>query len=545
MNASASPPGKQRAAVYARVSTAEQVDGTSLSTQVERCRAYIESQGWALAGEYVDEGVSGAKASRPALERLLALLRSGGLDVVVVAKLDRLGRSLRNLVTLLGELDDKRLRLVSVTESFDSATPSGRLQRNMLGSFAEYDREQIRERTTSGVIATAREGHWPGGKPPYGWRLVRDGRHTRVELEPSEAEVLRTASEMVGLQGLTMSEAAHQLNAHGWRTREGRPWDRLLLRWALSGPLGGEWRYRRASGSRRNPGEALAVIRGPEIVPAHLRSALERQLAATAKSRRPGSYPYLLSNFESLCGKRYVGAYHPLQGPGYRCRQHDRANLYKEPDCNCRRAPAELVEPLVWDALVRLLADPVKLTSLAEQWLAQTAALTGVESESLEAVERRTARLEANLARLVADYLRQGVPGDTVRLATADVTAEIERLRAYRDRLAAVAQHRATAGERASQLVEVAQEALREATPERRRRVAQLFGLHVKLLAWGECPSCHGSGKATGLGPGRRCQDCLGAKGLPVLRVTGEVDPSVLRPQADATSAPLPFAIDL
>jgi DNA invertase Pin-like site-specific DNA recombinase len=144
MDASAPSPRERRAAVYARVSTAEQVDGTSLMTQIERCRAYVESQGWVLADEFVDEGVSGAKASRPALGQLLRLVRSGGADTIVVAKLDRLGRSMRHLVVLLGELDDRGVRLVSVAEGFDSQTPSGRLQRNILGSFAEFEREQSR-----------------------------------------------------------------------------------------------------------------------------------------------------------------------------------------------------------------------------------------------------------------------------------------------------------------------------------------------------------------------------------------------------------------
>ena len=83
----------ERAAIYARVSTDEQVDGTSLGTQLSRSRAYAAAHGWEIAGEYVDEGVSGARATRPALDRMMAEARRGRFGVVVVAKLDRFGRS--------------------------------------------------------------------------------------------------------------------------------------------------------------------------------------------------------------------------------------------------------------------------------------------------------------------------------------------------------------------------------------------------------------------------------------------------------------------
>ena len=127
---------------------------------MERCESYIASQGWALAGSYIDEGVSGAKARRPALDRLLYDIRTGAVDAVVVAKLDRIGRSMRHLAALLGELDDRGVKLVSVSEAFDSSTPAGRLQRNMLGSFAEFERELIRDRMVAGRDATVRRGKW-------------------------------------------------------------------------------------------------------------------------------------------------------------------------------------------------------------------------------------------------------------------------------------------------------------------------------------------------------------------------------------------------
>jgi DNA invertase Pin-like site-specific DNA recombinase len=96
-----------RAAYYGRVSTAEQVEhGTSLGTQRDRCLAAIEAKGWELAGEFVDEGVSGAKGNRPELDRLMAACHAGEVDAIVVTKMDRFGRSVRHLSRLIGELDE-------------------------------------------------------------------------------------------------------------------------------------------------------------------------------------------------------------------------------------------------------------------------------------------------------------------------------------------------------------------------------------------------------------------------------------------------------
>src|SRR4051794_31575491 len=118
-----------RAAVYLRVSSEEQIDGTSLTTQEERCTAYCTAQGWTVQDVYIDPGISGASASRPALDRMLAAVRAGSVDVVVVAKLDRLGRSAAHMAPLLSEFDDRNVAFVSLAEQWDTSTPTGRFVR--------------------------------------------------------------------------------------------------------------------------------------------------------------------------------------------------------------------------------------------------------------------------------------------------------------------------------------------------------------------------------------------------------------------------------
>ena len=153
----------QRVVLYARCSTQEQ----SVALQLDGLRDYAKARGLELVGEYIDEGVSGARAKRPALDGLLADARRRQFDVVLVWKLDRLGRSLHHLLTILGELDEIGVRFVSLDDAIDTSTAAGRLFMQMRGAFAEYELAQIRERTRAGVAAARRRGRRLGRPRAY------------------------------------------------------------------------------------------------------------------------------------------------------------------------------------------------------------------------------------------------------------------------------------------------------------------------------------------------------------------------------------------
>ncbi len=136
---------------YARVSTKEQ----SVDLQVDALRR-------AGCAKVFQEVVSGAKAERPVLETLLASLRPG--DVLVIWKLDRLGRSLRHLVELAATLMDEEVGLRSLNDPIDTTTPQGRLAFNLFASLAEFERDLIRERTQAGLVAARARGR-QGGRP--------------------------------------------------------------------------------------------------------------------------------------------------------------------------------------------------------------------------------------------------------------------------------------------------------------------------------------------------------------------------------------------
>lgn len=139
-----------RAALYARVSTTSH--GQDVGLQLEELRQIAAQRGWQVVGEYVDEGVSGAKNSRPALDRMLVDAREGSLDLLAIWKLDRLARSVRHLLELADSLQAWGVGLVSVRDAHvDTTTPSGRFTLQILGAVAELERELVRERVIAGV----------------------------------------------------------------------------------------------------------------------------------------------------------------------------------------------------------------------------------------------------------------------------------------------------------------------------------------------------------------------------------------------------------
>jgi DNA invertase Pin-like site-specific DNA recombinase len=148
-----------RVGIYARVSTHDQ---QTLPMQLEKMREYIENRKWQLTVE-VEEIGSGAK-TRPKREELLKMAKRREIDVILVWKLDRFGRSMADLVTTLNELRELGVVFVSLTESLDFSTPSGRAMAGMLSTFAEFERDMIRERVKAG-IANARAKGKKHGRP--------------------------------------------------------------------------------------------------------------------------------------------------------------------------------------------------------------------------------------------------------------------------------------------------------------------------------------------------------------------------------------------
>jgi len=144
-----------RAALYARVST---LTGQNPEVQLAELREYASRRGWAIESEYVDRGVSGAKESRPALNRLMRDAHRRKFDAVLVWKLDRFARSLKQLVNALAEMEALGIAFVSLGDNLDLSTPSGRLMFQIIGAMAEFERALIQERVRAGLRHARAQG---------------------------------------------------------------------------------------------------------------------------------------------------------------------------------------------------------------------------------------------------------------------------------------------------------------------------------------------------------------------------------------------------
>jgi site-specific DNA recombinase len=180
-------------AIYTRKSTEYNLElaFNSLDAQREACEAYIRSQaheGWRLIpGRYGDGAFSGASLERPALQQLLADVRAGKIDIVLVYKVDRLTRSLADFAKLIELFDAHDVSFVSVTQSFNTSSSMGRLTLNVLLSFAQFERELIGERVRDKIAASKRKGLWVGGPVPLGYAAV----DKKIVVVPPEAEAVR------------------------------------------------------------------------------------------------------------------------------------------------------------------------------------------------------------------------------------------------------------------------------------------------------------------------------------------------------------------
>jgi site-specific DNA recombinase len=277
-----------RCAIYTRKSTEHNLDleFNSLDAQREACEAYIKSQaheGWRLIPDHYDDGgLSGASLDRPALQMLLADIKSAKIDVVVVYKVDRPTRSLADFAKLVELFDQHAVSFVSVTQSFNTTSSMGRLTLNVLLSFAQFGREVIGERVRDKIAASKRKGIWVGGPVPLGYASI--GK--KLVVVPEEAESIRTIFARY-LELPSMGALMEELDRRRIRTKARRRTDGRIIggiRFGV-GPLAHLLKNRFYIGEVLYRGETHRGEHEP-ILDRDLFEAVQAKLAANTVDRR-------------------------------------------------------------------------------------------------------------------------------------------------------------------------------------------------------------------------------------------------------------------
>ncbi|MGB8901516.1 MAG: recombinase family protein [Methylocella sp.] len=312
-----------RCAIYTRKSTEHNLDleFNSLDAQREACEAYIKSQaheGWRLVPDrYDDGGLSGASLDHPALQDLLADVRAGKIDTVVVYKVDRLTRSLADFAKLVELFDQHGVSFVSITQSFNTTSSMGRLTLNVLLSFAQFEREVIGERVRVKIAASKRKGLWVGGPVPLGYRCL----DKKLEIVPEEAETVRTIFSLY-LELGSMGALIAELDRRCIRTKvNGRRDGRQSggIRFGV-GPLAHLLKNRFYTGEVTYRGEVHRGEHEP-ILSRDLFEAVQEKLAANAIARQVrlrGSAALLTGRLFDDRGNRMSPTHANKKGARYR-----------------------------------------------------------------------------------------------------------------------------------------------------------------------------------------------------------------------------------
>jgi DNA invertase Pin-like site-specific DNA recombinase len=206
---------------YARVSTDGQAEkGISLAAQESRIRAMATLQEVELLEVIVDPGESGKNLKRPGMVRLLSLVNARAVDTVIIAKLDRITRSVKDLSNLMETFERRGIQLLSVAESLDTGSAAGRLVMNIMTSLAAWELQVISERTTEALDHLKKQSRWVGNCS-YGFHLCSDGK--TVEPDPHEQRVKKTITRLRDGGG-SLRQIAAYLNKERRYTRSGSPW---------------------------------------------------------------------------------------------------------------------------------------------------------------------------------------------------------------------------------------------------------------------------------------------------------------------------------
>ena len=215
----------KKVAIYCRVSTTEQAEeGYSIDEQNIKIREYCEREGHEIYNLYEDRGISGKNiTNRPGIRQLLDDATKNKFDLVVVWKLNRISRKLLDILNIVDLLNKHNIAFRSLTENFETETPSGKLQLNIMGAIGEFERETIAENVKMGLLARAKEGRWNGGVV-LGYDLVelpnegKKRKNTRLEINEKEANTVRRIFELYS-QGHGYKAVVNRINKEGHKTK--------------------------------------------------------------------------------------------------------------------------------------------------------------------------------------------------------------------------------------------------------------------------------------------------------------------------------------
>lgn len=384
---------------YARVSTENQLENYSIEEQTERLKAYCAAKGWSLRKLYVDGGYSGGNTNRPALQQMLAAIRAGGVDAVVVYKLDRLSRSQKDTLTLIEDaLLANGTDFVSINENFDTSTPFGRAMIGILSVFAQLEKDQITERFTMGRIGRSKAGYYHGGShPPTGYDY-KDGLLVVNEYEAMQVREIFSRF----ISGKSVNSISQYLSG-----RYVTKWTPAKVLTALKNTVYiGKVHFRRVDYDGIH--QPLVSVEEFQAAARLMDSSSERERKKTNAQKTPYRAAYLLSGlvYCGRCGARY-SANHGY----YKCysRAKSSPKFVKDPNCKNDNWEIERLDHLVQQEIRGIITQPDLLENIT-----RTAANRLEAKIDRPALQKRLSEIDGQIAKLVDLYQVGSIPMETI-----------------------------------------------------------------------------------------------------------------------------------
>jgi len=342
----------QRAIIYARVSTEDQVEKYGLPVQVRACQEHAETRGWDVV-KVIQEDFTGTVLDRPGLSEVRQLIAGGGADVLVMLDVDRLSRQVAHLLILKPEIE-RHAQIEFVKAKFEDS-PAGRLFFSMRGVIAQYERELTRERTMAGKRERARAGLIVGGRTAYGYRY----QGGKLSPDDERADTVREIFRRYDV-GESMRSIAFWLRSIGAPTWSGRKWGhssvrRILVNESYCGRMYYGTHRREGKLLRLRPESERISFTVPALIERSLWERVQAKMADPVRHGRPSAFYMLRGLLHCSCGRRMSGELN-RKYRSYRCNGRD-ALRFRGGACRCAVATAKL-DAAVWDALLEAFTDP-------------------------------------------------------------------------------------------------------------------------------------------------------------------------------------------
>jgi site-specific DNA recombinase len=445
-------------AMYARVSTERQAEAQTIEQQLEAVRGYAAAQGWAIPPQriYRDEGYSGARLDRPALDRLRDAVAQGEVDILLIVSPDRLARRYAYQVWLLEEFARAGCQVVFL-ERPPSDDPQDALVIQIRGAVAEYERTVIADRMRRGRLAALRAGRiLPWTTPPFGYRL--DPRAPRdpagVRIEESEAALIRQIFTWYVTDGLTLYGVAKRLTDRGIPTAQGKAiWNATSVRKILLNPCYGGVAYgnqkQMVPARRRHPligrepkgagGESCRLRPVEDWIGVPVPAIVAPDLLAQARERLARNQQWATRNtrgeylLRCLVSCRRCGRAHHIWNNGhyayYGCQGLNTLIVRHRPEpCQARRIAIERLDALVWADVCQVLREPALLQEALRR--AQQGWLSGDERMARQQdLLRRQKETQRQIERLIDAYAAEVVTLEELGLRRRKLEDRLEALR--------------------------------------------------------------------------------------------------------------------